>query len=73
MLAHTPASAGQGFHHHRPRSFNFPNFYITCGLEEYGLVDRNQLERDLSASLLRTLAVGMKQQSESVEAALDME
>ena len=32
-----------------------------------------RLERDLSALLLRTLAVGWRQQSESIEVALDME
>ena len=44
-----------------------------CGLEKLGLVDQNCLERDLSALLLRTLAVGRRQQSELIEVALDME
>ena len=44
-----------------------------CGLEKLGLVDQNWLERNLSALLLRTLVVGRRQQSESIEAALDME
>ena len=37
------------------------------------LVDQNWLERNFSALLLRTLVVGRRQQSESIEAALDME
>ena len=44
-----------------------------CGLEKLGLVGQNRLERDLSVLLLRTLAVGRRQQSESIEIALDME
>ena len=53
--------------------FQFPYFCTMCGLEELGLVDQNWLERNLSAWLLRTLVVGRRQQSESIEAALDME
>ena len=37
------------------------------------LVDQNWLERNSSRFLLRTLVVGRRQQSESIEAALDME
>ena len=44
-----------------------------CGLEKLGLVDQTWLGRNLSTLLLRTLVVGMRQQSESIEAALDME
>ena len=44
-----------------------------CGLEKLGLVDQNWLERNLSALMLRTLAVGRRQQSESIEVAFDME
>ena len=44
-----------------------------CGLEKHELVDQNWLERKLSALLLRTLVVGKRQQSESIEAALDIE
>ena len=47
--------------------------YDMRGLEKLGLVDQNWLERDLSALLLRALVVGRRQQSESIEAALDME
>ena len=43
------------------------------GLEKLGLVDQNWLERNLSALLLRTLVAGRRQQSESIEAALDIE
>ena len=74
MLARAPASsAHQGLHHQGPRYFNFPFFCMVCGLQKLGLVDQNWLERDLSALLLRTLAVGRRQQSESIEVALDME
>ena len=73
MLARAPASPAQGLHHHGPRYFNFPYFCTICDLERLGLVDQNWLERILSALLLRTLVVGRRQQSESIEAALDME
>ena len=49
----------------------FPYFCMTCGLEKLGL-HQNGLERDLSALLLRTLAVSRRKQSESIEVALDM-
>ena len=41
MLARAPALPAQGLHHHEPRYFNFPYFYMTCGLEKLGLVDQN--------------------------------
>ena len=44
-----------------------------CSLEKLGLVDPNWLERFFSALLLKTLAAGRRQQSESIEVALDME
>ena len=44
-----------------------------CGLEKLGLVDQKWLERNLSPFLVRTLVVGRRQQSESIEVALDME
>ena len=48
--------------------------FVRCGLEKLGLVDQNWLvERNLSALLLRTLFVGRRKTSESIEAALDME
>ena len=73
MLARAPASPAQGLHYHGPRYFNFPYFCTMCGLEKLGLVDQDWLERNLSALLLRTLVVGTQKQSESIEAALDME
>ena len=71
MLARAPVSPAQGLHHHGPRYFTFPYFCTMCGLRKLGLVDQNCLERDLSALLLRTLAAGRRQQSESIEVALD--
>ena len=55
--------------------FNFPYFCTMYCLEKLGLllVDKNWLERNLSALLLRTQVVGRRQQSESIEAFLDME
>ena len=44
-----------------------------CGLEKLGLVDQNWLEPNFSVFLLRTLVVGRRQHSESIEVALDME
>ena len=41
--------------------------------EKIGHVDQNWLERNLSALFLRTLVVGRRQQSESIQVALDME
>ena len=73
MLDRVSASPAQGLHHHGLRYFNFSYFCMTCDLEKLGLVDQNILERDLSAVLLRTLAVGRDQKSKSIEVALDME
>ena len=73
MLARAPASPAQGLHHHGPRYFIFPYICTMSGLEKLGLVDQNWLKRSFSALLLRTLIVGRRQQSESIEAALDME
>ena len=75
MLARAPVSPAQGIHHHGPRYVIFPYFCTMCGLEELALVDQNWLERNLSAFLLRTLVVGRRQQSESIEVVvvLDME
>ena len=44
-----------------------------CSLEKLELVDQNWLERNSSVFLQRTLVVGRRQQSESIEVALDME
>ena len=46
---------------------------MMCGLEKFGLAIQNLLERDLSTLLLRTLTVFMRQKSESIEVALDIE
>ena len=73
MLACALASPAQGLHHHESRYFNFPYFCTMCDFEKLGLVDQNWLERNLSGSLLRTLVVGRRQQSESFEVALNME
>ena len=51
--------------------FQFPYFCTMCGLEKLGFVDQNWWERNLFSLLLRTLAVGRRQQSESIEVALD--
>ena len=51
--------------------FQFPYFSTMCGLEKLGFVDQNWFERNLSSLLLRTLVVGRRQQSESIEVALD--
>ena len=73
------AGSRAGFTSSRPpppwTSVFFSHFFfcMMCGLEKLGLVDQNWLERDLSALLLRTLAVSRRQQPESIEVALDME
>ena len=72
MLARAPASPAQGLHHHGPRNYNFPYFCTICGLEKLGLVDQNWLERNLSAMLLRTLVVGRRQKSESIEVGISI-
>ena len=73
VLTRAPASPAQGLHHHGPRYFNFPYFCTMYGIMRLGFVDQNWFERNLSALLLRTLVVGRQQQSESIEAGLDME
>ena len=73
MLARAPASPVQGLYHDGLGYFDFAYFHVTCGLVKLELVDQNRLERDFSALLLRTLAMGRQQQSESIEVALDME
>ena len=73
VMARAPASPAQGLHHHGPRYFNFPYFCTMCGLEKLGIVGSKLVGTYLSDLLLRTLVVGRRQQSESIEAALDME
>ena len=71
MLARAQAPPAQGLHHHGPRYFNFL-ISTMCGLEKPGFVDQNWLERNLSSLLLRALlVVGRRQQSESIEVALE--
>ena len=77
-LGRLDAGSHAGFTSSRPPPpwtsvFQFSSFLYMCGLEKLGLVDQNWLERNLSALLLRTLVVGRRQQSESIEAALDVE
>ena len=50
----------------------FSILHDVCGLEKLGLVDKNRLERDLSALLLKTLDVGKRQQSYSIEVTLSI-
>ena len=75
------AGSCAGFISSRPPSpwisvFRFSIFFLyctMCDLEKLELVDQNCLEHNnLSALLLRTLAVGRRQQSESIEVALDI-
>ena len=73
MLARAPASSAQGLDHHGPRYFIFPYFCTMCGLEKLGTLLIKLVGTYLSDLLLRTLAVGRRQQSESIEATLDME
>ena len=73
MLARALAKPAQGLYHHGPRYFHFSYFCTMCGLEKLGLVGQNWLERNFPVFLLRTLVVGRRQHSESIEVALDME
>ena len=73
MLARAPASPAQGLHHLGPRYFNFPYFCTMCGLEKLVIFLSKMVGTYLSDLLLRTPVVGRRQQSESIEAAFDME
>ena len=59
-LARAPASPAQGLHHHGPRYFIFPYFGTMCGLRNMELLIKTGW--NLSDLLLRTLAVGRRQQ-----------
>ena len=64
MLAPARASPAQDLRRNTPWYYNFPHFCM--------IVDQNCLERGLFTLLLRTLAVGKGQQSESIDVAFDM-
>ena len=73
------AGSRAGFTSSRPSPpstsvFQFSLFlYDVCGLEKLGIAGSKLVGTYLSDLLLRTLVVGRRQQSESIEAALDME
>ena len=75
MLARAPASPAKGIHHHTmDLGISIFLIFVRCvALRNLDLLIKNWLERNLSALLLRTLVVGRRQQSESIEVALDME
>ena len=57
-------------------AFQFSFFFVRCvALRTWTLVDQNWLERKICpiCLLLRTLVVGKRQQTKSIEVALDME
>ena len=73
MLARAPASPAQGLHHHGPRHFNFPHFVRCVALRNLELLIKtgwNVFVRFVAENAGRA---GRRQQSESIEAALDME
>ena len=72
MLSRAPSLPAQGLHHHGPR-FSISFFSTMCGLEKLDVLNQNWLGRNSSSLLLRTLVVGRRQHSESIEVALDME
>ena len=73
-LARAPASPVQGLHHHGPRYFNFPYFCTKCAaLRNLDLLIKTGWSVIFPVFLLRTLVVGRRQHSESIEVALDME
>ena len=69
LLAHGPALPDEGLHRHERRD-KFPFSYMTR-LSKPWLVRHKVLDLDLSALLPTALAVGRRQQSESIEVALD--
>ena len=71
MLAHAQTSPAQGLHH-RPRYFIFPFFLYNVPLKNLEYCYLNWLERNLTGLLLRTLVVGRRQQSESIEVTLSI-
>ena len=73
MLARAPASSGQGLHHHGPQYFNFLIIVQCVALRNLDLLIKTGWSAILSGLLLRTLVVGRRQKSESIEVALKME
>ena len=73
MLARAPASPAQGLHHHGPRYFNFLISVQYLALRNLELLIKTDWSVIFSFFLLRTLVVGRRQHSESIEVALDME
>ena len=72
MLARAPASPTQGLHHHGPRYFNF-YFCTKCvALRNLDVLIKTGWSVKIPFFLLRTLVVGRRQHSESIEVALDM-
>ena len=70
MPSRAPVSPAPGLHHHRPRYFNFPYFCTSVALRNLDLLINT--DWGVICPLLRTLVVGRRQQSESIEVALDM-
>ena len=73
MLARAPASPAQGLHHHGPRYFNFLISVQCVALRNLDLLIKTGWSVVFSFFLLRTLVVGRRQHSKSIEVALDME
>ena len=71
-LARAPASPAPGLHHYGPRYFNFLTFVQSVALRNLDLLIKTGWSAILSGLLLRTLIVGRRQQSESIEVALDV-
>ena len=72
MLARAPASRAQGLHHHGPRYFNVLISVQCVALRNLELLIKTGWN-DFSGFLLRTLVVGRRQHSKSIEVALDIE
>ena len=72
MLAPAPASPAQDLHHHGPRYFNF-SYICTCvALRKLDLMIKSGWSVIFPGFVLRTLVVGRRLHSESIEVALDM-
>ena len=73
MLARAPASPAQGLHHHGPRYFNFLISVQCVALRNLDLLIKTGWSVSFPFFWPRTLVVGRRQHSESIEVALDME